>query len=54
MRVLSLSPPTHLTDFALFVMRVTVGAVMFAHGEQKLTIGPTELGEKEFYNLGIP
>jgi putative oxidoreductase len=31
-----------------------VGTVMFAHGEQKLAIGPTELGQKEFINLGIP
>ena len=55
MRTLSLSPLAQLAGLAPLAVRVIVGAIMFAHGLQKLTqVGPGNFGAQALAGLGVP
>ena len=55
MRTLSLSPLAQLAGLAPLTVRVIVGAIMFAHGLQKLTqMGPGNFGTQALAGLGVP
>lgn len=43
-----------LADFGLFLLRVTFGVIMFAHGMQNLFLKPTADGIAFYTKIGIP
>jgi putative oxidoreductase len=53
MRTLALSPVSRLAEFAPLVVRVLIGAIMAAHGWQKLMGGPANFGGF-LSQLGVP
>lgn len=53
MNALSLSPLARLAGFGPLAARVIVGAIMFAHGLQKLLNGPANFGGA-LEGLGVP
>lgn len=54
MRTLNLSLTARLAGYAPLVARVIVGTIMATHGLQKLSAGPTTVGERELATLGVP
>ena len=53
MRTLSLSPLARLAGLAPLAVRIIVGIIMFAHGLQKLQVGPSGFGQG-LAGMGVP